>query len=266
MTGIIRFVALAGETAVSLVRAASFFFRSTYRFSAVTGRTIARSHLLFRNPDRTIAQMWSLGVESLPLVSVIAVFLGSETVIQAVYQMAGIVPMRYLGVLVCKSLTTELGPVIISMVVAGRVATGIAAEIGSMKTTEQLDAMQVLRLDPIRYLIVPKAMACIIMVPVLVILGECIAFIGSLVTVALSVDMTMHEYLSGLRLFFHANDLFIGVLKTMVFGAIIALTGAHFGFEAKGGAEGVGNATTKAVITAAVLILIFDFVIGVLVL
>jgi phospholipid/cholesterol/gamma-HCH transport system permease protein len=210
--------------------------------------------------------MWSLGVESLPLVSVIAIFLGSETVIQAVYQMAGIVPMRYLGVLVCKSLTTELGPVITCMVVAGRVTTGIAAEIGSMKTTEQLDAMQVLRLDPIRYLIVPRIVACIIMVPVLVILGECVAFIGSIVTVALSVDMTMHEYLSGLRLFFHAQDLFIGVTKTIVFGAIIALTGAHFGFEAKGGAEGVGNATTKAVITAAVLILIFDFVIGVLVL
>ena len=223
-------------------------------------------YLLYKNPDLTIAQTFGLGVESLPLVSVIAIFLGSETVIQAVYQMGGIVPMRYLGVLVCKSLTNELAPVVFSMVVAGRVATGIAAEIGSMKTTEQLDAMQVLRLDPIRYLIVPKTIACIIMLPVLVIWGECIAFIGSIVTVAISVDMTMHEYLSGLRLFFDANDLYVGVIKTMVFGAIIALTGAYFGFEAKGGAEGVGNATTRAVITAAVLILIFDFVIAVLVL
>jgi phospholipid/cholesterol/gamma-HCH transport system permease protein len=180
--------------------------------------------------------------------------------------MGGIVPMRYLGVLVCKSLTTELAPVVISMVVAGRVATGIAAEIGSMKTTEQLDAMQVLSLDPVRYLIVPKTIACIIMLPVLVIWGEFIAFIGSIITVALSVDITMHEFLSGLRLFFDDNDLYVGVIKTMVFGLIIALTGAYFGFEAKGGAEGVGNATTRAVITAAVLILIFDFVIAVLVL
>ena len=96
----------------------------TSRFAMVPGS---------RNPDLTIVQMFNLGVESLPLVAVIAIFLGSETVIQAVYQMAGIVPMRYLGVLVCKSLTTELGPVITSMVVAGRVATGIAAEIGTMK-------------------------------------------------------------------------------------------------------------------------------------
>jgi phospholipid/cholesterol/gamma-HCH transport system permease protein len=124
----------------------------------------------------------------------------------------------------------------------------------------------VLRLDPVRYLIVPKTIACIIMVPVLVIWGEFIAFIGSIITVALSVDMTTHEFLSGLRLFFDENDLYVGVIKTMVFGAIIALTGAYFGFEAKGGAEGVGNATTRAVITSAVLILIFDFVIAVLVL
>jgi len=266
LTGILRFIALTGESAFSLARASSRFFRNVYRFSALTGRTFSRSYLLYKNPDLTIVQTFGLGVESLPLVSVIAIFLGSETVIQAVYQMGGIVPLRYLGVLVCKSLTTELGPVITSMVVAGRVATGIAAEIGSMKTTEQLDAMQVLRLDPIRYLIVPKTIACIIMLPVLVIWGEFIAFMGSLVTVALSVDMTMHEYLSGLRLFFDANDLYVGVIKTMVFGAIIALTGAYFGFEAKGGAEGVGNATTRAVITSAVLILIFDFVIAVLVL
>jgi phospholipid/cholesterol/gamma-HCH transport system permease protein len=266
LVGIIRFVALTGETALSLAGASSRFFRNVYRFSVLTGRTAARSYLLFKNPDLTIVQMWSLGVESLPLVSVVAIFLGSETVIQAVYQMGGIVPMRYLGVLVCKSLTTELGPVITGMVVAGRVATGIAAEIGSMKTTEQLDAMQVLRLDPIRYLIVPKTIACIVMLPILVILGVFIAILGSMVTVALSVDMTMHEYLSGLRLFFNASDLYVGVIKTMVFGAVIALTGAHFGFEAEGGAEGVGTATTRAVIVAAVLILIFDFVIAVLVL
>jgi phospholipid/cholesterol/gamma-HCH transport system permease protein len=266
LTGIIRFIALTGETAISLARASSRFFRNVFRFSTLTGTTFSRSYTLYRNPGLTMLQAFGLGVESLPLVSVVAIFLGSETVIQAIYQMGGIVPMRYLGVLVCKSLTTELAPVVISMVVAGRVATGIAAEIGSMKTTEQLDAMQVLSLDPVRYLIVPKTIACIIMLPVLVIWGEFIAIMGSVITVALSVDITMHEFLSGLRLFFDANDLYVSVIKTMVFGAIIALTGAYFGFEAKGGAEGVGNATTRAVITAAVLILIFDFVIAVLVL
>jgi phospholipid/cholesterol/gamma-HCH transport system permease protein len=126
--------------------------------------------------------------------------------------------------------------------------------------------MNVLCLDPIRYLIVPKTVACIIMLPVLVIWAEFLAFMGSIVTVILSVDITMYTYLNGLRLFFNAPDLIIAVLKTAVFGAIIALTGAHSGFETRGGAEGVGNATTRAVVVAAVLILVFDFLIALLVL
>jgi phospholipid/cholesterol/gamma-HCH transport system permease protein len=222
-------------------------------------------HLVVKNPDITISHMFTIGIESLPLVSIIAVFLGSETVIQGVYQMKGFAPLRYLGVLVCKSIVTELGPVITSMVFAGRVATGIAAEIGSMKMSEQLDAMQVLSLDPIRYLIVPKTVACVIMLPILVIYAELIAIVGAMVTVVLSVDMSFLAFLDSLRLFFNPGDVFIGIAKTMVFGVIVAITGAHFGFHTKGGAEGVGNATTKAVVTSAVLILIFDFLIALLV-
>jgi phospholipid/cholesterol/gamma-HCH transport system permease protein len=266
LTGILRLLSLTGETVFTLGKSGSRFLRSIYRLSTLTGKTASRSYLAFRNPDLTLVQMFGLGIESLSLVTVIALFVGSETVIQGVYQMAGIIPMRYLGVLSCKGISTELAPVITSMVVAGRVATGIAAEIGSMKTSEQLDAMEVLRLDPIRYLIVPRTIACIVMLPVLTIWAEFVAFMGSIATVALTVDVSMNTYLTGLRLFFDQTGLLVGILKTMVFGAIIALTGAHFGFEAKGGAEGVGEATTKAVITSVVLILIFDFVIAVLVL
>lgn len=255
-----------GERGRNLASFGGGFLRSVYRYGVLAKQTISRIHLLFKNPDITISHMFNLGIESVPLVSIIALFLGSVTVTQAVYQMSGFIPMRYLGVLVCKSIVTELGPVITAMVFAGRVATGIAAEIGSMKTSEQLDAMQVLILDPIRYLIVPKTAACVIMLPVLTIWAEFLAFIGAIVTVVLTVDVTLFTYLSGLRLFFNAHDVFIGVSKTMVFGAIVAITGAHFGFEAKGGAEGVGNATTKAVVTSAVLILVFDFIIALLVL
>lgn len=242
------------------------FLRSISRYGVLFTQTFSRMHLLFKNRDITASHMFNLGIESVPLVSVIAVFLGSETVIQSVYQMQGFAPMRYLGVLVCKSIVTELGPVVTAMVFAGRVATGIAAEIGSMKSSEQLDAMQVLSLDSIRYLIVPKTAACMIMLPVLAIWAEFLAIMGGLVTVIVSVDVTVSTFLDGLRLFFNPFDVLIGVAKTIVFGAIIAITGAHFGFEAKSGAEGVGNATTKAVVTSAVLILVFDFLIAFLVL
>jgi len=227
--------------------------------------TVRRLPMLVRNPDLTTAQMYMLGIESVGLVSVIAVFLGSVTVTQAIYQMSGIIPLRYLGVLVQKSVLTELGPGITSMVFAGRVATGIAAEIGSMKNSEQFDAMAVLNLDPIRYLIVPKMAACIIMVPLLVIWAELLAFFGAMVTVVLSVDMTLHHFLHGLRLFFNPSDLYFGILKTTVFGAIVAVTGSHFGFHVRSGAEGVGHATTQAVVTSVVLILIFDFLIALLI-
>ena len=227
--------------------------------------TVKRLPMLVRNPDLTLTQMYMLGIESIALVSVIALFLGSVTVTQAIYQMSGIIPLRYLGVLVQKSVLTELGPGITSMVFAGRVATGIAAEIGSMKNSEQFEAMTVLNLDPIRYLIVPKMAACVIMVPLLVIWAELLAFFGAMVTVVLSVDMTLHHFMHGLRLFFNPSDLYFGILKTTVFGAIVAITGSHFGFHVRSGAEGVGHATTQAVVTSVVLILVVDFFIALLI-
>lgn len=241
------------------------FFTNVTGYCELLWTTIKRSPLFVRNLDLTISQMYLLGIESLGLVTIIAIFLGSVTVTQAIYQMSGIIPLRYLGVLVCKGITNELAPAITSMVFAGRVATGIAAEIAYMKNSEQFDAMTVLDLDPIRYLIVPRTLACIIMVPVLVIWSELIAILGSLVTVIISVDITIHTFLRGLRLFFNEYDLYFGILKTTVFGLIVAITGSHFGFTARSGAEGVGEATTKAVVTSVILILIFDFLMALLV-
>ena len=261
--GIVAGVGLIGRMAAA---SAAEFLKSVYRYGLLATQTFSRLYLFYKNPGITLSHMYTLGVESLPLVSVIALFLGSETVVQSVYQMSGFIPMRYLGVLVCKSVITELGPVITSMVFAGRVATGIAAEVGSMRGSEQIDAMNVLKLDPIRYLIVPKTLACLIMVPVLVVWAELLAIAGALITVMLTIDITVYTFLSSLRLFFNPMDVFIGIAKTTVFGAIVAITGAHFGFEARGGAEGVGNATTKAAVTSVVLILIFDFLIALLVL
>jgi len=227
--------------------------------------TIVRTlPLAGKNIGIAIEQMFGLGVESIPLVIVIAVFTGATTVTQAVYQFSGLIPAKYLGTAVCKSLITEIGPVFTSMVIAGRVATGIAAEIGSMKVNEQLDAMDCLNLDPVRYLFVPKLIACALMLPVLVVFGECIAFISSIATVIFSGDATLYVYLNGLKAFFKTGDLLIGIAKTSVFGCIIALTGCYFGLQARHGAEGVGTATTQAVTISCVLILVFDFIIALL--
>jgi phospholipid/cholesterol/gamma-HCH transport system permease protein len=259
-------VAKVGGLFFNGIRSGKLFLAHVYRMASLCYSIFTRIPLFVKNVTISFEQMYSIGIDSLPLVSIIAVFIGATTVTQAVYQFSGFIPLKYLGLAVCKTLITEIGPVFTSMVVAGRVATGIAAEIGSMKNGEQLDAMLCLNLDPIRYLYVPKMLACMIMIPMLVIWSEMIAFISSIITVIFSVKITLFVYLNGLRLFFNPADLIIGVAKTSVFGAIIALTGCYFGLQTKGGAEGVGASTTKAVMTSFVMILIFDFIIASLVL
>jgi phospholipid/cholesterol/gamma-HCH transport system permease protein len=257
-----RMVERVGSSVFSLMDAIAAFLVHVARMSSLLGRIFGKFPLIARNVSLSIEQMYSIGIDSLPLVSVIAIFIGATTVTQAVYQFSGFIPLKFLGLAVCKTLINEIGPVFTSMVVAGRISTGIAAEIGSMKTGEQIDAMVCLNLDPVRYLYVPKMIACMIMIPMLVAWSELIAFLSSILTVIFSVKVTLYVYLAGLKFLFNPADLIIGIAKTSVFGAIIALTGCHFGLETRGGAEGVGNSTTKAVMTSFVLILIFDFLIA----
>jgi len=258
----LKILAWFGQLAFLSLEKLAGFLRGTAGCAGLVWKTTLRLPLMFKNVSLSVEQMYTIGIESIPLVSVTAIFLGAETVIQAEYQFRNLVPSKYLGVAVCKSIINELGPVVTSLVFSGRVATAIAAEIGSMRSTEQIDAMNILDLDPIRYLVVPKTIACIIMAPVLVIWSELLAVLGSIVTVMVGLDVTPYVYMTGLKLFFNPIDLFTGLLKSMIFGAIIALTGSYFGYEVKGGAEGVGNATTRSVMTAAVLILIVDFIIA----
>ncbi len=240
------------------------FFVSVNDLSKLWWSVLARLHLIFKNPDLTIDQMRIIGVGSFPLVVVTSIFIGAETVVQASFQFQGLVPMRYLGFVVSKSMVTELAPVLTAFVVSSRISTAIAAEIGSMKNSEQLDAMTCLSLDATRYVIVPKIIAATLMMPVLVIFAEFLGFLSSTLVAYFFLDVTMSTYVEGLRLFFSPRDMFIGIFKTAIFGTIIALSGAHFGLQCAKGAEGIGNATTRAVMLAAMLILVFDFVVALL--
>ncbi len=255
-------VLFLGRTGIALGTQSALFLRQLYQFFSLCAITARHLHLAFKNPGILFQQMYQIGIQSIPLVSITAIFLGAETVVQAEYQLRNLVPLRFLGVLVCKSTINELGPVVTSMVVSGRVSTAIAAEIGSMKTTEQLDAMEILNLDPIRYIVVPKTLACIVMVPILVIFSIFLAILGSIATVFFSIDVTVYTYMDSLKFLFNPMDLFLGVAKTAVFGLIIATVGAYYGYRAQGGAQGVGNSTTKAVMTCAALILIVDSIIA----
>jgi len=239
-------------------------FAPVTRFSEIIRDVTLRLPLVAKNPELTIKQRRIIAIESIPLVVVTSIFVGAEVVVQANFQFQGLVPMRYLGFVVSKSLISELAPVLTAFVVSSRISTGIAAELGSMKNSEQLDAMVCLSLDSTRYIILPKIVAAVIMLPVLVIIAEIFGYFASIIFVHFFIDVTMNTYLEGLRLFFSAKDMLLGILKTAVFGGIIAFSGAYFGLECAKGAEGIGNATTRAVMLSAILILVFDFVIAIL--
>ncbi len=224
--------------------------------------SILRIPKLARNYPEAMKQMHAIGVTSLPLVLGISVFTGAIALWQARYEFSNIVPLRYLGTAVCKAVILELGPVLTALVIAARVGASIAAEIGTMKTNEQIDAMECLALDPLRYLVMPRIIAATIMMPAMVIVADFVALLGSWVVAVMFMGVTPHLYSNGLKIFFNPRDVYVGLIKAAAFGAIIALMGCYHGLRAKGGAHGVGQATTKAVISAMVLILIFDYVIA----
>ncbi|UCB52260.1 MAG: ABC transporter permease [Candidatus Zixiibacteriota bacterium] len=210
----------------------------------------------------TAEQMLVMGVNSLPLVALVSVFTGAVTAVQAVYQIQDFIPMRYLGTAVGKAILIELAPVLTALVVAGRVGAGIAAELGTMKVTEQIDALKTMALDPVEYLVAPRFVAGLVMLPVLTIFSDAIALAGGVGISATALNVPPHVFLNSLKTFFKTMDLMSGLSKAFVFGSIISIIGCYQGFRTKGGAEGVGRSATKAVVMASVLILIADYVVA----
>jgi len=216
----------------------------------------------FGNMRNTLIQMERIGIGSIPLVLVTSLFVGAVTSIQAAYQFHGYVPLMYLGTVVGKSVILELGPVLTALVVGGRVSASIAAELGTMKVTEQLDAMEMIAIDPVEFLVLPRLVAATIMLPVLTIFSDLLAILGGMVVANISIGVSFNTFASGLKLLFRYQDLVGGLMKTFVFGLIIAHMGCYHGFVTRGGAEGVGRATMRAVVSSCLLILISNYLLA----
>ena len=209
-----------------------------------------------------VAQMSHIGVGSMPLTVIVALFTGAVAAVQASYQFRDYVPMIYLGTVIGKSVVIELGPVLTALVVGGRVGASIAAELGTMRVTEQIDAMETMGISPVRFLVVPRVLAALIMLPVLTIFADIVAILGGYLVSVLTLDVTSHTFVSGLKLYFKPQDVFSGLIKAFCFGGIIAMMGCYYGLRSEGGAEGVGLATTKAVVASCLMILIVDYLLA----
>ena len=215
-----------------------------------------------RSFGRVVQQMGAIGVGSLWLVFVVSLFTGAVAAVQAAYQFTTVVPMRYLGSVILRSVIIELGPVLTALVIGGRVGASIAAELGTMKVTEQIDALRAMAIHPVRYLVVPRVVAAVVMLPVITIFSDAIAIFGGYVVAITSIGVTPHTYTQSLKDFFLLKDLWSGLIKAFVFGGIIGTMGCYYGFATEGGAEGVGMATTRAVVASCVLVLISDYVLA----
>lgn len=207
----------------------------------------------------TLHQMESLGIRSMGIASVTAVFVGMVMAVQFAFGLQKFGGMEYTGRIIGLSFSRELAPTLTALVVGGRIGAGIAAEVGSMAVTEQIDAIRALGADPLKKLVVPRLLACLVVMPVLGAFALVLGFGGAMMICAAEFGIPTGFFLNTALGSVTFLDYFSGMFKTPFFGAIIAIVGCHFGLNTRGGTEGVGHATTRAVVVTSISILISDF-------
>ncbi len=209
--------------------------------------------------ENTIRRMKFIGIQSLPIVLMTGAFMGMVESVQVLYSLQNRAPLYLVGSIVTESIILELGPVLTALILSGRVGASIAAELGTMRVTEQIDALEVMAFNPIAFLIVPVLIAGLVMVPVLTVFADVIGILSGWFISILTTDLSTAEFLKGAQRFFIPWDLTYGIIKSAVFGFFIAANAAYVGFFTEGGAEGVGRSTTRSVVISSVMILILDY-------
>jgi len=231
------------------------------RVSIFAGTTISRAVRPPYYPARLFEQLMQIGWFSLPVVGMTAIFSGAALAQQTFTAGSRFNATSTVPAIVVLGIVRELGPVLVGLMVAGRVSSAMAAELGTMRVTEQLDALTTLRTDPYRYLIAPRLFAALIAIPLMVLVANAIGIFGGYFVAVYKLDFNAVGYLETTRKFLTATDLQMAVVKSAFFGFFIALMGCYHGFKAQGGAAGVGRATTDAVVSAFILILLSNMII-----
>lgn len=221
--------------------------------------------LLTRLPSREtlMPNFYQIGVLSLPVVALTGTFIGMVLVVQSYVQFRNLHMEAKLGAVINMSLVRELGPVLAATMLAGRVGSSMAAELGTMRVTEQIDALVAIGANPIHYLVVPRFLACLFLIPALTIMADFMGVAGAFFYAVYLLGIDAHHYLENSRNFVGNFDLFAGLFKSLFFGATIAIIGCFRGFHCDPGAEGVGRAATTAFVYSFVMILLLDLLLGI---
>ncbi|WPX96742.1 MlaE family ABC transporter permease [Candidatus Bandiella euplotis] len=210
---------------------------------------------------RILQQLVAVGFYSLPVIGLTAIFTGAVLALQTYTGFSRMNAESSVASVLVISITRELGPVLAGLMLAGRVAGSIAAEIGTMKITEQVDALYTLNTHPIKYLIIPKVIAGILVLPALVLVADIIGIFGGYLVAVYKIGFEYHSYLDATFKALETQDVMSGLIKAAVFGFIVTLVGCFYGYNTSGGASGVGIAATQSVVTASILILLLNYVI-----
>jgi phospholipid/cholesterol/gamma-HCH transport system permease protein len=210
-------------------------------------------------PSLVMRQMMDIGYFSLPVVGLTALFTGMVLALQSYTGFARFQAEGAVATVVVLSMTRELGPVIAGLMVAGRIGASMAAEIGTMRVTEQIDALVTLSTNPFKYLVVPRVLAAVAMLPILVLIADIIGVLGGYLVAVYKLNFNMSSYLRQTVDFLEWMDVISGLVKAAVFGFLIAMLGCFHGYNSGGGAQGVGRATTNSVVSASIMILVVDY-------
>lgn len=237
----INFLQASGRLALFTMHAVSFCVRPPFYVQA------------------TVSQMIEIGFYSLPVVALTTLFSGMVIALQCYSGFSQLNAESAIAFVVVITIVRELGPVMAGLMVAGRVGAAMAAELGTMRVTEQIDALTTLSTNPYRYLVVPRLLGGVLMMPVLVLIGDVIGIMGGYLVSVYKLGFNMTNYLSNTWSYLTLSDMASSLTKAAVFGFIVTLLGCYNGFYSKGGAEGVGKATTNAVVASSVLIMIGDY-------
>ena len=227
-----------------------------------TWNTIKTTICLLRRRDILVNQLKKIGYDSILLIIVTSAFTGLVTVLQATYQTKGFIPLSLISVMVAKMSMMELSPVLTALVLSGKVGATQAAEIGSMKVSEQIDALQTMSVNPHEYIYMPKIIATMIMLPILTIMSIFVAITSAYVFANRFYGVSAETFFINMKIFFEPLDIWLGIIKALFFGFIIASISTFLGARTKNGAEGVGQATTNTVVYSSIGILMIDFVIA----
>ncbi len=221
--------------------------------------TIPQKRTIFRS--QLFNEIQNLGIESIGIVAFISVFMGAVVAIQTAYNIdSPLIPLSMVGFTTRQSVILEFSPTVISLILAGKVGSRIASEIGTMRVTEQIDALEIMGVNSANYLIFPKVVASLLINPVLIVFSMWLGILGGWMAMELSGLVTMTDYIHGIRIDFEVYTIFYALLKTIFFAFIISTVSGFYGYETQGGALEVGQASTKAVVYSSILIILFNLI------